>query len=347
MTRDPCLIGARDSAGSPVRVGHPVLDHYLEFVEARARHNTLLATASDLRVFFSVVAKEPAEVTSADVLAFITEQRAARGDGKVIRLSDGESGLSTRTIKRRLSSVSGLYSYLVTRGDAGVAANPVPRGLATRRARRRGGWGLPLVRAPHTLPRILDPDEVNVLVAALRTYRDRAMVDAMLLGGLRRCEVLGLRLEDLKIAERRVFVAEGKGGHQRMVPISQRFFANVAAYLDFERPRRIATERLFVALKGPRRGRPLSDDGIDEIIRGAKRRAALSHVSCHELRHTCLTRLREAGMALEAVQAQAGHRSLESTRIYLHLANEWLADEYRRACELIELDLVADSEVGA
>jgi site-specific recombinase XerD len=41
-------------------------------------------------------------------------------------------------------------------------------------------------------------------------------------------------------------------------------------------------------------------------------------------RHTCLTRLREAGMALEAVQAEAGHASIESTRIYLHLADDWL-----------------------
>lgn len=41
-------------------------------------------------------------------------------------------------------------------------------------------------------------------------------------------------------------------------------------------------------------------------------------------------------MALEAVQAQAGHRSIESTRIYLHLTNAWLADEYQRAADLIE-----------
>jgi hypothetical protein len=43
-------------------------------------------------------------------------------------------------------------------------------------------------------------------------------------------------------------------------------------------------------------------------------------------------------MALEAVQAQAGHRSIESTRVYLHLANDWLAGEYRRAAELIDAD---------
>ena len=57
-------------------------------------------------------------------------------------------------------------------------------------------------------------------MAALRTERDRAMVQAMLLGGLRRCEVLGLRLEDLRLGEWRVFIADGKGGHQRLVPLS-------------------------------------------------------------------------------------------------------------------------------
>jgi integrase/recombinase XerD len=46
-------------------------------------------------------------------------------------------------------------------------------------------------------------------------------------------------------------------------------------------------------------------------------------------------------MALEAVQAQAGHRSLESTRIYLHLTNDWLAGEYRRAAALIDADVAA------
>ncbi len=91
-----------------------------------------------------------------------------------------------------------------------------------------------------------------------------------------------------------------------------------------------------MVLKGPRRGQPLSEDGLDEIIRAARQRAGLAHASCHELRHTCLTRLREAGMALEAIQAQAGHRSIESTRIYLHLANDWLAGEYQRAAQLID-----------
>jgi len=132
-----------------------------------------------------------------------------------------------------------------------------------------------------------------------------------------------------------VFIAEGKGGHQRLIPVSSRFFASVAAYLDSERPA-TSSDRVFLVLKGPRRGQPLSPAGLDQILESARERAGLAHATCHELRHTCMTRLREAGMALEAGQAQAGHRSIETTRIYLHLADDWLAGEYRRASDAIE-----------
>jgi integrase len=243
------------------------------------------------------------------------------------------------TVRRRLSIVSGFFAFLQARGD--VPANPVPRGLPARRERSRPHQGVPLVRVTRQLPRILSPAEVDALAAALRTHRDRAMAAAMVLGGLRRCEVLGLRLGDLHAAERRVFITEGKGGRQRLIPVSGRFFTAVAAYLEGERPPGAGSDRVFVVLKGPRRGLPLSVRGVDEILAAARRRAGLEHASCHELRHTCLTRLREAGMALEAVQAQAGHASIESTRIYLHLADDWLAAQYRKAAEVIDAQVFA------
>ena len=324
------------------QVGHPVIDEFLEFLAARARPNTVRAYAHDLKIFFEAVGKEPVDVVSADVLAFVAAQRRARpGAENVVRISDGAGGVSEATVKRRLAALSSLYGYLITRG-AGVEVNPVPRGLPTRRSRRELR-GAPLVRAARRLPRILDPAEVEALLAALRTRRDRAMVEAMLLGGLRRAEVLGLRLEDLRLGEWRVFVADGKGGHQRLIPVSRTFFATVADYLNHERPPEAATDRVFVVLKGPRRGRALSAEGLDEILTGARNRAGLAHGTCHELRHTCLTRLREAGMAIEALQAQAGHRSIASTRIYLHLAADWLAREYHQAAQAIE----AQAALGA
>jgi integrase/recombinase XerD len=330
----PCLV--HPVGGGVPRLGHELLDDYLEMVAARARPNTVLAAAFDLKVFFTQVAKAPEEVTGADVLSFIAAQRQPRRGAEVVRIEDGEAGLSARTIKRRLASVTGLFEYLILRGF--VSRNPVPQGLSTRTPSRVRG--VPLIRTPRTLPRVIDPDQAGAMMRALRSHRDRAMVQAMLLGGLRRCEVLGLRLRDVRPGEKRLFIADGKGGHQRIVPVSPRFFTTLASYLELERPDTACTDHVFVVLKGQRRGRPLSAAGLDEIIAGARRRAGIEHLTCHQLRHTCFTRLREAGMALEAIQAQAGHRSLESTRIYLHLANDWLASEYRRAVEAIDAQAV-------
>jgi site-specific recombinase XerD len=208
--------------------------------------------------------------------------------------------------------------------------------MAVRAPVAKGKRVVPLVRPVRHLPRVLDPVEVTALVGALRTHRDRAIVEAMLLAGLRRSEALALRFADVHLGERRLFIADGKGGHQRLVPVSSRFFTSLRAYLDDERPVEATTERVFVVLKGPHRGEPLTAKGLEEIIRGARGRAGLDHGTCHELRHTCFTRLREAGMSLEALQAQAGHRSISATQVYLHLANDWLAGEYKRAAEAID-----------
>ncbi len=351
MSNFPCLVRSVSPSGRACySLGDPLVDRYLAFVGGRCRANTLRAAAFDLKTFFTIVRKPPVDVRPLDVFEFLIFQR---GDRSVVRIADRESGLSARTIARRLSSVSGFYAYLIARGDTAVTVNPVLRGLSTRnRNGSRRSTLAPLVRVPRTLPTILSPTEVQSLVSALRMHRDRAMILAMLLGGLRRCEVLGLRLKDLWAGEHRLFVADGKGGHQRIVSMSDKFFTAVGDYLDVERPADCGTERVFVALKGPSRGRPLTAEGLDEIFAGARQRAGLDHGSCHQLRHTCLTRLREAGMALEAVQAQAGHRSIESTRIYLHLTNDWLADEYKRASALIDIDnativgLLADQDTA-
>jgi site-specific recombinase XerD len=324
---------AKGSSAAP-RLGHRLVDCYLELVAARLRPNSTLAVAYDLKVFFTVVGKEPTAVTRADIVAFVRQQRAPReGDGTVVRI-DGSAGLALSTVRRRLSTLSGFFSHLVALGE--VESNPVHRGMAVRSPVAKGKRVVPLVRPVRHLPRVLDPVEVTALVAALRKHRDRAIVEAMLLAGLRRSETLGLRFTDVHWGQRRLFIADGKGGHQRLVPISSRFLTSLRAYLDDERPVDATTERVFVVLKGPNRGEPLTAKGLEEIIRGARHRAGLDHGTCHELRHTCFTRLREAGMSLEALQAQAGHRSISATQVYLHLANDWLAGEYKRAAEAID-----------
>jgi len=142
LADDLCVARPAGSGGGlDVRVGVPLADVYLEFLAGRCRPNTVGAAAYDLKVFFTVVGKPPGEVVPGDVLAFITAQRTGRVEGHAVLqpvAGGGEpAGVSAATVRRRLSIVSGFFAFLQARGD--VAANPVPRGLATRRERSRPG----------------------------------------------------------------------------------------------------------------------------------------------------------------------------------------------------------------
>jgi site-specific recombinase XerD len=105
----PCLVRSSNAAGEHrYALGDSLVNSYLEFVAGRSRPNTLRAVAHDLKTFFMVVDKDPVEIVTADIFEFIAAQR---GDRTVVRLSDRESGLSARTIARRLSSISGFYAF--------------------------------------------------------------------------------------------------------------------------------------------------------------------------------------------------------------------------------------------
>ena len=177
-------------------------------------------------------------------------------------------------------------------------------------------------------------------MGALRTERDRAMTQAMVLGGLRRCEVLGLRLGDLRLGEWRVLIREGKGGHERLVPLSATFFSTVARYMDHERPE-TTSDALFVALKGPRRGQPFSMPGLQQIIRDARLRAELSTAPAT----SCATPASPdcAKQAWPSRPSRPRPDTAPSPRrgSICTCDMEWLAEEYRRASEVIEAQALA------
>ena len=130
MTFVPCLV--RSMEGSElvaITLGHPLVDGYLEFVGARGAVNTWLAVAYDLKVFFEVVAKEPAEVTAADVFAFLAAQRAPRR-------ASGWCGSRTASRGwRRARSRGGCRAW---RACSSICSRAVMRGWSAIRC--RVGW---------------------------------------------------------------------------------------------------------------------------------------------------------------------------------------------------------------
>ncbi|MFE9118606.1 tyrosine-type recombinase/integrase [Streptomyces sp. NPDC007172] len=273
MSWQPKLVRSHVSGSPALSLGHPLIDEYLRCLAVRRRPHTLLARAYDLKAFFSAVRKDPVDVITSDVFTFvsgrmaISGQMAARPHSPATPLEGGARGVSIRTIERQLASVSELFEFLAARDDPAIEYNPVPS-LATRHACTRGG---PQKRTPPSPVGTLPPGQIESILTALNTARDRAMVMAMLLSRVRRREVLGLRLGDLVPGEGRVRIREAAGGGQRLLPMSTQFFIAVDAYLARERPP-VQHDRLFVVLRGPTRGRPMSADALEAILKGLRKR---------------------------------------------------------------------------
>jgi integrase/recombinase XerD len=323
-----------DGKVTRLSLGVAEVDDYLKFLQYRCRPNTWLSYGYDLQIFLNFIWKPLLEVTSADILAFVDSQQSAPNrQGRTNGLSSKGPGLSNRTINRRLAAVASFYEYLRVFHDLPSNRNPVPRSLAKRNvfwANRYGNTAsLALIRVPQTLPRPLDPEEISPFVNSLLTHRDKAMVLLMLLAGLRKSEVLNLGLKDIDFGQRTLMVREGKGGHQRVVAISDPGLQALISYLNKERPSG-NSDKVFLVMKGKNKGQPLTVGALDTIIEYHRHKADTPGVQCHRMRHTCFTRLRQGGMSLEALQAQAGHSSINTTRIYLHLCPRELQEEYLR-----------------
>ncbi len=323
-----------DGKVTRLSLGVAEVDAYLKFLQYRCRPNTWISYGYDLQIYLNFIRKPLLEVTSADILAFVdSQQSASNRQGRTNGLFSKGPGLSNRTINRRLAAVASFYEYLRVFHDLPGKNNPVPRSLAKRNvfwAHRYGNTAsLALIRVPQTLPRPLDPEEITPFIDSLRNHRDKAMVLLMLLAGLRKSEVLKLGLKDIDFGQRTLTVREGKGGHQRVVAISDTGLQELINYLNEERPAS-RSDKVFLVMKGKNRGQPLTVAALDTIIEYHRQKADTPGVQCHRMRHTCFTRLRQGGMSLEALQAQAGHSSINTTRIYLHLCPRELQEEYLR-----------------
>lgn len=212
-----------------------------------------------------------ADVVPADLFDWIAWQGegARPRTGKVVALAP-HAGAAPATSNRRVAAVRALCECQVMRGARGENPVPAPRRGRGLRAKARGtlghlGPGQPrgggwLVRQAKRLPEALDPADFAVFLADLRSHRGRAIVVAMLPGGLRAGSVRRLRLADVDQGLRRLRVL-GKGNRERVVPVDRGFFVELAAYLRLERPVGPATPECFVVLHGATAGAPLSEAG--------------------------------------------------------------------------------------
>ena len=141
-------------------------------------------------------------------------------------------------------------------------------------------------------------------------------------GGLRRSELLHLKVGDIDSQRMVLRIERGKGGHDREVPLSPTLLTALRDYYRWMRPQTY----LFPGIRnGWRADKPLTARVIWDAVRFAARAAGIDkHVSPHTLRHSYATHLLEAGADLRTIQVLLGHADLSHTTVYLHLSRRHL-----------------------
>lgn len=223
-----------------------------------------------------------------------------------------ERGIGPKSQARILSGVRTFYHYLVV--DGYLEVDPTE-----------------LLESPHLpkhLPEYLTTEEVDRLEAAIdltsaEGHRNRAIIEVFFSCGLRVSELVELKLSNLFLNERFMRVV-GKGGKERLVPISQRAVGELELWFDDRRQMRIKPgEDDYVFLN--RRGHHLTRTMILIMVKRLGEAAGIKkNLSPHTLRHSFATALLRGGADLRVIQVLLGHADIATTEIYTHMDDETL-----------------------
>jgi integrase/recombinase XerD len=173
----------------------------------------------------------------------------------------------------------------------------------------------------HRLPDVLSIDEVRRLIAAVRTPHNRTYFRAVYSLGLRLGEGLNLQVGDIDSGRMMVHVRHGKGGKDRFVPLPSSTLKSLRAYWASHRhPTWIFPATGRDHRRAATADRPMERSSVQGALRRVVRELGLrKSISIHTLRHSYATHLLEAGINLRLIQQYLGHRSLQTTMVYLHL----------------------------
>jgi integrase/recombinase XerD len=187
------------------------------------------------------------------------------------------------------------------------------------------------VKIPRTVVIPLTAAEVSQFWSSFRTLRDLSLVALMLFNGLRSRETLSLQLEDLRFTQSEMLV-RGKGNRQRLLPLDPQTIKVIDIYLRLERPV-TSSPSLFVVLKGPHRGRPLTPAGLRTVFRHHRRLTTVWRANPHRFRNTFGADMVRAGISLPALMRLMGHSHIHTTMLYVLLSPQDVWREFHQAVQ--------------
>jgi integrase/recombinase XerD len=276
------------------------VDAFLEMlvVERGAARNTILSYTQDLSEFAEFAAGRGAAATTADAETC-----------QAFMASLHQRGLSARTAARRLSALRQFHLFLLREG---VRTDDPTSQLDTP-------------RLPQTLPKLLSEQEVDALLEAAERKPGRpgalarAALEILYATGMRVSELLSLPREALS-QDRQAMIIKGKGGKERMVPLSARAKAAAAALLEATE---VSSRWLFPG-RDPKTA--LTRQAFFVLLKQVALEAGLdpARVSPHVLRHAFASHMLARGADLRSLQVLLGHSDISTVQIYTHVQTERL-----------------------
>lgn len=181
---------------------------------------------------------------------------------------------------------------------------------------------LPVPKVPKLEKEILTEEEISRIFdsfnpATQQGKRTQTMITLLLDTGIRASEFLGLTVDNVNLDEGYIKVF-GKGRKERMVPIGLTTQKELLTYIQFHRPKRAHPDIHNVFLT--RKGFPLTSSGLCSLVERLKTRTGIQRLHLHLFRHTALTLMIERDIPAFVVQQIAGHSTIKTTEIYMHLA---------------------------
>lgn len=324
---------------------HPVIRAFIESqVRRQKRPKTIDAYARNLedliQAFASSNVADLVEAGQAEIdlyLQWLSQRLPAKPRNRVT--SHPGEGLSPNTIQQRLVTVRLFYDFCLFRGFRHDPTNPVPRGHV-------GGNGTSpkrgMVSHPTRLPWIPSDQEWECLLTHLMLHestRNQALICLAYDGALRREEAVSLRAGDLDWSARSVTIraATSKSRQQRTVCFSPATGALLQRYLWNERTQILeafggdTAGPLFLSESNRNAGQPITLGTFNDVIERVRASVNLPWLTTHTFRHLRCTVLKRCGVDLQDIALYAGHKSVATTQIYVHLAPAELHKRLRDA----------------
>lgn len=281
---------------------------YLEDCMARGQSNATVHTKSSLLKMF-VLWCSGQRIKHAKVISLDTLEDYRRHVAQYRKPKD-QQPLSLATQRQRLMVVKGflekLHYYDIIKDDF----------------YRK----LELPRAPRRLPRYIpETDQLEqifhqALAKGFMGIRDRAIMEVYYAAGTRRAELANLNISDIDFKNEIVTIRKGKGGYDRKVPIASRALEWVDRYIREVRCKLAKVDSgnaLFLGETGHRIQLSKLTDLVGEYVR---RSGTGIEGACHLLRHASATHMLKNGADLRSIQEMLGHKTIESTQLYTHIA---------------------------